>query len=449
MQAGARSKLGVVLASAATFAALLASYSAFRPVRDALILDRNPDSLPWLWLGTFVVISIVSPTWSALLARRAPRRFVALAFHAFAACAIVFFAVMRAGIAPVVVGRVFYVWSAVFNLFVISIFWSLLADLLGPATARQLYGPIAAGGTIGAFCGPLLTQLLVRAITPPGVVLMSALFLELAVVGVFWVRRAATGLDPDTSAAPDAPPAQSDAPIARGGPFTGIGHVARSPYLSAIVGYVLCTACVATFLYLAQARIVYDAKLDLTTRTRFFASIDVSTQAAAFVLQILIAAPAIRWLGPGIVLCILPIAQAVGLSVVALAPSLAAIAVVQVIGKSATHGLTRPARELLFTVVTRDEKYRGKNAIDTIGYRIGDLASSWLNKGLAALGSGALALATIPLVAIWLGLAAIIGFGFRRRVTQPPTQPPAEAPTEASVEASTKASTEALAKETA
>jgi AAA family ATP:ADP antiporter len=412
----ARARLGVV--GAATFAALLASYSAFRPVRDALILDRNPDSLPWLWLGTFVVISIVSPAWSALLARRAPRRFVSLAFHGFAACAVVFFAVMHAGIAPVVVGRVFYVWSAVFNLFAISIFWSLLADLLGPATARQLYGPIAAGGTIGAFCGPLLTKLLVPMITPPGVVLMSAIFLELAVVGVLWVRRAAAGLDPGASAAPDAPPAGSDAPIARGGPFTGIRHVVRSPYLSTIVGYVLCTACAATFLYLAQARVVYDAKLDLTTRTSYFASIELWTQAAAFVLQSLVAGPAIRWLGPGIVLAVLPIAQAAGLSVVALAPSLTALAVVQVIGKSATHGLTRPARELLFTVITRDEKYRAKNAIDTIGYRIGDLGSSWLNKGLAALGSGALALATIPLVAIWLGLAAIIGLGFRRRVTQ-------------------------------
>jgi len=435
MDPHARTKLGV--AGAATFAALLASYSAFRPVRDALILDRNPDSLPWLWLGTFVVISIVSPAWSALLARRAPRRFVALAFHVFAACAIVFFAVMRAGIAPLVVGRVFYVWSAVFNLFVISIFWSLLADLLGPATARLLYGPIAAGGTIGAFCGPLLTQLLVGVITPPGVVLLSALFLELAVVGVLWVRRAAAGLSPGTSAALDAPPAAADAPIARGGPFTGIGHVARSPYLSAIVGYVLCTACAATFLYLAQARIVYDAKLDLTARTRFFASIDVWTQAGAFVLQTVIAAPAIRWLGPGLVLCVLPIAQAAGLSVVALAPSLAAIAVVQVIGKAATHGLTRPARELLFTVVTRDEKYRAKNAIDTIGYRIGDLASSWLNKGLAALGAGALAIATFPLVAIWLGLAAVIGVGFRRRVAQLP----AEAPDGASGDALAKEAT--------
>jgi AAA family ATP:ADP antiporter len=412
VDSAARTKLGV--AGAATFAALLGSYSAFRPVRDALILDRNPDSLPWLWLGTFAVISVVSPAWSALLNRRSPRGFVALAFHAFAACAVAFFVLMQAGVAPVVVGRVFYVWSAVFNLFVISIFWSLLADILGPNTARQLYGPIAAGGTVGAFFGPLLTQLLVRTITPPGVVLMSALLLELAVVGVVWVRRFAAPFEGATAAA-----ALPDPAMPSGGPLTGIRHVARSPYLSSIVGYVLCTSCAATFLYLAQARIVFDAHLDLTTRTSYFARIDSWTQGVAFLLQTLVAGTAIRWLGPGLVLAVLPIAQAVGLSIVALAPSLTALAIVQVIGKSTTHGLTRPARELLFTVVTRDEKYRGKNAIDTVGVRMGDLASSWLNKGLAALGAGALAVATIPLVAIWLALAAAIGVGFRRRVRQP------------------------------
>lgn len=419
MNPAARTKLGV--AAAATFAALLASYSAFRPVRDALILARNPDSLPYVWLATFVAVSIVSPLWSALLTRRAPRGFVTIAFHAFAACAVVFFVLLESGIAPVAIGRVFYVWSAVFNLFVISIFWSLLADLLGPDAARELYGPIAAGGTVGAFVAPLLTQLLVDVVTPPGIVLMSAVFLELAVVGVLWVRRIAAAL-PRSEAAPDIAPS-GDAVMTGGGAFTGIRHVLRSPYLASIVGYVLCTSCAATFLYLAQQKIVFDAHLDVTARTHFFATIDFWTQVVAFLLQTLVAGSAIRWLGPGLVLAFLPIAQAVGLSVAAIAPSLTAIAVVQVIGKAATHGLTRPARELLYTVITRDEKYRAKNAIDTIGYRVGDLASAWLNKGLAALGAAALAIATIPLVAIWLALTTAVGLGFRRRVGRSPAGP--------------------------
>ena len=146
----AKSELAVAVWGAATFGALLAAYSAFRPVRDALILDGDPDQLPWLFTATFVAVSIVSPLWGAAVAK-SPRRVVPIAFHVFAACALGFFVVIRANTAPVTVGRVFYVWSAVFNLFVVSVFWSLLADLLGPGVARKLYGPIAAGGTVGAF----------------------------------------------------------------------------------------------------------------------------------------------------------------------------------------------------------------------------------------------------------------------------------------------------------
>jgi len=430
VEPSARTKAGIVASASVTFAALLASYSAFRPVRDAMLFARSPDSIPWVWLATFLAIGVASPVWSALLARRAPRRFVGLAFHAFAACLIGFVIVVRAEIAPIAVGRVFYVWSAVFNLFAISVFWSLLADLLGPSTARQLYGPIAAGGTIGALVGPLLTELLVDTIGVAGILLMSALLLELAVVGVAYVRRAAADLPAAPAAAAAAP---DPAVLPGGGPFTGIAHVARSPYLAAIVGYVLCTACAATFLYLAQARIVFGAHLEITASTRYLAAIDSRTQAVVLGLQLFVVGPALKRFGPGIVLAVLPIIQAVGISVLTAWPSLAVLAVVQVIGKAATHGLTRPARELLFTVVSRDDKYRAKNAIDTIGYRFGDLGASWLNKGLVALGGGALAIATVPLIAIWLGLAAIVGIGFRRRL--------------ATVTTLTTASPEAIAKE--
>jgi AAA family ATP:ADP antiporter len=126
------------------------------------------------------------------------------------------------------------------------------------------------------------------------------------------------------------------------------------------------------------------------------------------------------------VLAVLPLARGIGLTVLGATSSLAVLRVVQVIGNSATHGLTRPARELLFTVVSRDDKYRAKNAIDTIGYRFGDLASSWLNKGLAAIGGAALAIAPLPLAAVWLAFAAIAGLGFRRRVAAPAEAPAQE-----------------------
>ena len=399
-----RSEAAVAAWGAATFGALLASYSAFRPVRDALIVGSDPEQLPWLFTATFIAISCVSPLWGAVVAK-SPRRVVPLAFHAFAACALGFFLVIRAGIAPVTVGRVFYVWSAVFNLFVVSVFWSLLADLLGPGVARKLYGPIAAGGTAGAFVGPLLTNQLVGTIGVAGVLALSAALLELAVLGVAGLRRAAGAI-----AEPGDPPVEGRA-------LDGLRHVARSPYLAAIVGYVLCTATAATFVYLAQARITHAELHDSLARTHFFARIDLWVSAVTLVVQLVIAGPLIRLVGPGIVLCVLPLVQGLGIAALVTTPSLATLAVVAVAGRAATHGLTRPARELLFTVIPRADKYRAKNVIDTMVYRFGDFSSSWLNRGLAAAGAGVIGIAAVPLSAAWIVLAACLGVGFRRRAT--------------------------------
>jgi AAA family ATP:ADP antiporter len=412
----------VAVSGAIAFAALLTSYTALKPVRDALILDGDPDQIPWLFVGTFLVISVVSPLWSALLANRSRRDTVPRAFHVFAACELVFLVLSRTGAAPIWVGRAFYIWSAVFNLFVVSVFWSLLADMLGTANARRLYGPIAAGGTVGTFVGPLLTRLLVGSIGIAGMLIVSAVLLELAVVGVGFVRRAAAELPPDaTNDEPDAP--------AGGGAFTGLAHIAKSPYLVALFGYVLCTAFAATFMYLRQQQIVHDALADRVARTNYFASLALWQSGITFVLQTVVAGPAIGAFGPAVVLCVLPLAQAAGISVLAASPSLTALMTVQVISQSATHGLTRPARELLFTVLSRDDRYRAKHAIDTIAFRFGDVASSWLFKGLLALGGiTALVGATIPLVALWLGIAAALGIGFRRRA-------PKEAPERALKEA--------------
>lgn len=414
MASRTRSELIVIIWSAATFAVLLSSYSAFRPVRDSLILDGRPEDLPWVFTASFVAISLASPLWSALLARRRPRTFVAVAFHAFAASMVVFFVLVESGWSPVTVGRVFYVWSAVFNLFVVSVFWSLLADLLGPRTARRLYAPIAAGGTIGTLIGPLLTGALVGTIGVGGTLVMSAMTLELAVLGVMAIRRTAVALPRVQE-----PALETDEPL-RGGPFTGIARVVKSPYLVATVCYVMCTAWAATFLYLTQARMVKDGLPDRIARVEYFASIDQWVAISTLVLQLVITGPALVRLNPGIVLAVLPVLQVAGISLLTAMPTLGVLAVVQAAFRSATHGIMRPARELLFTVVSRDDKYRAKHAIDTIGYRLGDVTSSWVYTGLRAISTagGALVTASAMLAAIGLGLAAALGIGFRRRMAR-------------------------------
>lgn len=410
----------IVLIGAVTFAALMASHTAFRPVRDTLVLDGHPDDIPWLYFGTFIAVSVASPLWSALLARGARRRLAPMAYHAFALCLVGFFIVVQADVARVAVGRVFYIWSSVFNLFVVSVLWSLLADLLSPHTARQLYGPIAAGGTIGTIVGPALTKLLVGTVGHSGILLMSAVFLEISVVGVMLLCRFARTLPETSVPSTSSEPADPDKPLG-GGAFTGIARVARTPYLRTIVGYVLCMTFAATFVYLAQQRVVYHELSDRIARTEFLAGLEVWQSVGALVLQLAIAAPALTWLGPAVVLGVLPVVQAVGITMLALVPSLGAVSFVVVASRAIQHGLIRPGRELLFTVLSADDKYRAKHAIDTVAYRLGDLASAWLNKGLLALGLGSAALvgAAVPLVGIWLGLAIALGIGFRRRVGKP------------------------------
>jgi AAA family ATP:ADP antiporter len=399
-------ELLVALWAAITFGALLASQMAFRPVRDALVLG-DFDNLAWLFTATLVAIAILSSVWSAILGRTKPRRTIPKTFHVFAGCLLVFAVLVGNDIAPLAVSRVFYVWSAVFNLFVVSVFWTLLADLLGPVIAKRLYGPIAAGGTIGALAGPALTRLLVDTIGIDGVLVMSAVLLEVAVIGITQVRHHGERLVRE-----DGVPADEPTPP---GAFRGFMQVARNPYLLAIVVYVFCTATAATFMYFEQAAIVRAQIPNRVEATELFATIDFWTQAGTFVVQTLLATPLLAWLGPGIVLALLPIAQGIGISAITASPVIATLVPVQIVTRMLTHGLTRPARELLFTVISRSEKYQAKHAIDTFGYRFGDSAAGWVHRGLASVGI-ALTAAMLPLAGLWIAIALFLGVGYRRRL---------------------------------
>nr|MBA2538040.1 MFS transporter [Deltaproteobacteria bacterium] len=241
---------------------------------------------------------------------------------------------------------------------------------------------------------------------------MSAVFLELAVIGTAQVRRLGERLERDGGVPPDEP--------TPGDAIQGFVQVVKSPYLLGIVAYVLLTATAATFVYMEQAALVEATLPDRVERTELFASIDLWSQVCVFVVQTLIATRLIAWFGPGIVLALLPIAQAVGITALASAPAIATLVAVQIVTRTFTHGLARPARELLFTVVSRDEKYRAKNVIDVVGYRLGDFGSSWLHQGLKALGLGSAALiaAMAPIAAVWIGIAILLGIGYRKRVPE-------------------------------
>lgn len=393
--------------AAAMFCAVLASYFVLRPVRDALALDGDLAFIPVLFTVTFGAMLLATRLWGSAVSRWPRRRFVPVLYRVFIATVVLFFALVRGGVAPAEVGYAFYVWTSVFNLLVVSVFWSQVADLLASEQARRLYGPIAAGGTAGAVLGPILTSALVGWIGVPGVLLLSAALLEVAVQCSRRLERACAGFAGGVAV---------DEPV-RGGALAGLGQVVRSRYLAGIALYVLCTVTVATFIYIEQAGLVKAHLPDRDARTAYFAGLDVWTNGITLFLQTVVTTRLLGWLGAAAVLAILPLVQAAGLTALAVAPTLGVLAVVQVAGRSVTHGVARPARELLFTVVDRAEKYKAKSVIDTLVFRFGDVASSWLRHGLVVVGLGgaSLAGAAAPFAAVWLATAIGLGLAYRRR----------------------------------
>ncbi len=419
-----------LLLSAAYFFLLLASYYVLRPVRDELAVAGGVRELPLLWTGTLVVTLAAHPLF-ALVATRMPRtRSIPLTYHVIAANLLLFAAAWFAAAEDQVVwlGRGFYVWVSAFNLFVVSVFWSFMADTFRPDQGARLFGVIAFGGTVGGIAGSGLTALLAERAPTAALLVVSAVLVEAAVGCVTLLARRV--------------PASAEADGGReggvGGPvLSGVGHVLRSPYLLGICLFLLLHTMAGTFAYFQQTEILGAAIADRGARTAFLARIDLAVNALTAVIQLLLTGRVLRVLGVGMTLGLLPLACVIGFSSLGAFPTLAVLAGFQIARRSANFALSRPARELLFTVLDREDKYKAKNLVDTFVYRTGDQLAAWSYAGLAAVGlaAGGLAAVAVLLSAGWLSLSLWLGRRQRsmvgRRIEdsrQPGTPTPSNGP---------------------
>ena len=376
---------------------VLASYYLVRPLRDALGLEGGVDRLQWLFTATFVVMLLMVPVFGALASRLPAKRFVPLIYRAIAASMLVFGLLIGNRVAPVTVGQVFFVWISLYNLFIVSIFWSVLVDRFSSEQGRRLFGCIAAGGTLGTFIGPLLAATMATRLGPLALTLAAALLLELAV-------RCYRGLLSRTRS--QAGTRVLDERRLGGSMLAGITLILRSPYLLGLVAFMLLHTSAATLLYFEQGRIVAGSYADVGSRTQFFAMVDLLVSALTLICQLLLTAPLIRLLGIGGALLVMPLATVLAFGVMALAPVPASVALAQGLRRAVEFAIVRPAREVLWTVASREEKYKAKNVIETLVYRGGDAASGWLSAGLTALGAGfgLVALVIVPFAGLWGGL---------------------------------------------
>jgi ATP:ADP antiporter, AAA family len=409
-----RDEVAPVLAAAFFFFCILTALMVLRPAREALGMQRGIETIRWLFIGTAVVTLLVNPLFGLLVSHFRRLSFIAATYLFFAASLLVFYGLLV--FAPdamgVTSGMVFYVWFSVFNLFVTMVFWALMADRFSLNQSKRFFGVIAVGGTLGAIFGPWLASQLAEPLGTPSLMLVAVAFLVLAVAAAWLVTR----LQPERARArvdddPDAPPAVDERAIIGGSAWEGFRAALRSPYLLGIAGYVMILTIMATFIYFTRLQMVAALGEDLDLRTAIFGRIDFITQLTTLVLQLIVAGHLMKRVGVHIALALLPITIALGFLGLAMVGSLAMLIVFEAAYRAVQRAITRPARETLFTVVSREDKYKSKALIDTFVYRGGDVVGAWTEGLLGRLGMALAGLATValPLAVVWGALGIWLG----------------------------------------
>ena len=401
------------------FFCLLTGYYVLRPLRDEMGIAGGVRNLQWLFTATFVVMLAAVPAFGAMVARLPRRRFIPLVYHFFVANLAIFWLLLTFDVGKVQVARVFFVWISVFNLFAVSVFWSFMADLFASDQGKRLFGFIAAGGSAGALLGPALTVGLAVPLGPVNLLFVAALFLELAVLCARRLESAAAqgaSVPAATIAAP-APATRAESTALGGGWLAGIGMVLRSPYLAGIALWVSLLSLAGTFLYFQQANIVAAASDDPAVRTRIFATIDLAIGILTIMVQFFATGRLIARFGVGPAAAALPLVFGLGFLALAFTPVLLVVVAFQAIQRTANFAIANPAREVLFTVLEREEKYKAKNVIDIVVFRGADALSGWLFAALrgAGLELSTISLATVPVAGVWLVLALALGRSQERR----------------------------------
>ncbi len=406
------------------FFCVLAAYYMVRPVRDQLSAAVGSTQLPWFYAATFLATLALAPVFGALVTRY-PRRIVVPVVHVFfIACLLGFVPLFtqQGVLSPRALGTVFFVWISVFNLFIVSVFWSFMADVWDDLQARRLFPLIALGGTAGAIAGPALTRTLVGVIGVAPLLAASAALLALALACVAWLGRWARvhgnrRHDPGHESA------------IGGGILDGLRQVFTNPFMRTMAVLMLLADCIGTVNYALVVDYSGATFSDAIARTRFAADLDL----AANLLQVVVQLTLTRWMlvrwGAGPVIAVWAVAVTVALLLVVAsdnpyAPAVGAmplVAVALIVGRGLAYGMVGPARESLYTRVPRDLRYKGKNTVDTAVWRFGDLSVALSMNALRTVGVGVPGFAGLAAVAA--AASGVLGWRLARRVERPAPVP--------------------------
>ncbi|MGJ8637079.1 MAG: NTP/NDP exchange transporter [Phycisphaerales bacterium] len=415
------STLTTTLLSATIFFFLLYGYFLLRPLREAMGVQRSMSDLRELFLITCAASLVISLAFGSLVSRANPRRFITIGYRTVIACLLVFALALLTLPEDLKLysGYVFYVWLSIVNLFMVSVFWGFMADTWSLEQAKKLYPTIGVGGTLGAILGSYTAWTTADLIGPIWQMLAACLCFELAIQTMRRVKQ--------TTAHHQHPHQQHAQHEPIGGAWhQGATTLLRSPYLLGIGLYITLVAISSTLIYFTQAKIVTEGADELAQRIALFAQLDLYAQLATLLVQLFVTAKLIKHLGIAFALCIIPVITLLGfiaLAWVSDQPNIepwqvfAVLAIFSATHRATRYAIIRPARETLFSVVSRHEKYKSKPIIDVFLYRGGDVAGTGIESTLAgaAVGLWGMVMVAAPLAALWSGLAIALAIMQHKR----------------------------------
>jgi AAA family ATP:ADP antiporter len=377
---------------------VLSSYYIMRPIRDQMGVAGGVHNLQWLFTGTLIGMLVLNIPY-AFLVKTLPRaRFITITYRFFAANILLFAVALHFADATqtIWIGRAFFIWISIFNLFVVSVFWALIVDTFNSEQGKRLFGFIAAGATIGAITGSSITATFARHVPTPLLLVGAIVLLEVAVFSVRHLSRLSEALN--------ARPQEVASEPVGGNVLAGITHPFKSAYLANVSLFILLFTITATFLYFQQASLVRDNFHDRGAQTAFFAQIDLAVNVITLIVQLFFTGRIVGRLGVGVTLAILPALTLLGFGALAALPAVSTLVVFQVLRRSSDYAIARPTREVLYTVVPREDRYKAKSFIDTVVYRGGDQIGAWTYAlvAMASFGSTLMTAIAIGLAALWL-----------------------------------------------
>lgn len=389
---------------------LMSAYYILRPVRDAMASDWTDAEVSWLWTLNFFISTAVVAVYGIAVSRFRFQLLVPAMYGIFALTFVVFYVLVSTSGDRTLIDKSFYVWVSVFSLFHISVFWSFMSDLFNKEQAGRLFSIIAVGASVGGLIGPTIPSFFSESLGTDNLMLIASVMLLIPIPIIFYLQS----LKSSDLRNEDSYLRKPNATIG-GNPFSGFKMFFANPYLLAIGLFIFLYTGVSSFVYFELKNLL--SELSRVERTAVWAKMDLAVNILSITTGLFATGRIVGKFGMPVTIALVPVLICVGLLILAISPFLAAVMTLQIVRRAGNYAVTRPAREMLFTRVDRETRFKAKPVIDIVAYRGGDMLMAWLFTGLTqglGLGLAAVAMVGAGIAALWSMVGIYLGRWFER-----------------------------------